>query len=137
MEIFKIVAVGILICVVTLILKQVKPELSVTVVIAGSVILITYTLSYFSTVFQVFGTIVNKTGIDQGLFTILLKLIGVGYLVEFGASICEDTGNSSIANKIVLCGKITIFIMAMPIITSLFHLILDLLWWKNVLYCCS
>lgn len=137
MEIFKIVAVGILICVVTLILKQVKPELSVTVVIAGSVILITYALSYFSTVFQVFGTIVNKTGIDQGLFTILLKLIGVGYLVEFGASICEDTGNSSIANKIVLCGKITIFIMAMPIITSLFHLILDLLWWKNVLYCCS
>lgn len=137
MEIFKIVAVGILICVVTLILKQVKPELSVTVVIAGSVILITYALSYFSTVFQVFGTIVNKTGIDQGLFTILLKLIGVGYLVEFGASICEDTGNSSIANKIVLCGKITIFIMAMPIITSLFQLILDLLWWKNVLYCCS
>ena len=127
MEIFKIVAVGILICVVTLILKQVKPELSVTVVIAGSVILITYALSYFSTVFQVFGNIVNKTGIDQGLFTILLKLIGVGYLVEFGASICEDTGNSSIANKIVLCGKITIFIMAMPIITSLFHLILDLL----------
>lgn len=127
MEIFKIVAVGILICVVTLILKQVKPELSVTVVIAGSVILITYALSYFSTVFQVFGTIVNKTGIDQGLFTILLKLIGVGYLVEFGASICEDTGNSSIANKIVLCGKITIFIMAMPIITSLFQLILDLL----------
>lgn len=127
MEIFKIVAVGILICVVTLILKQVKPELSVTVVIAGSVILITYALSYFSTVFQVFGNIVNKTGIDQGLFTILLKLIGVGYLVEFGASICEDTGNSSIANKIVLCGKIAIFIMAMPIITSLFQLILDLL----------
>ena len=127
MEIFKIVAVGILICVVTLILKQVKPELSVTVVIAGSVILITYALSYFSTVFQVFGNIVNKTGIDQGLFTILLKLIGVGYLVEFGASICEDTGNGSIANKIVLCGKITIFIMAMPIITSLFQLILDLL----------
>ena len=127
MEIFKIVAVGILICVVTLILKQVKPELTVTVVIAGSVILITYALSYFSTVFQVFGNIVNKTGIDQGLFTILLKLIGVGYLVEFGASICEDTGNSSIANKIVLCGKITIFIMSMPIITSLFQLILDLL----------
>lgn len=127
MEIFKIVAIGILICVVTLILKQIKPELSVTVVIAGSVILITYALSYFSTVFKVFGTIVNKTGIDQGLFTILLKLIGVGYLVEFGASICEDTGNTSIANKIVLCGKITIFVMAMPIITSLFQLILDLL----------
>ncbi len=127
MEIFKIVAIGILICITTLILKQIKPELSVTVVIAGSVILITYALNYFVSVFGVFGEIVNKTGLDKSLFTILLKLIGVGYLVEFGASICEDTGNSSIANKIILCGKITIFILALPIITNLFELILDLL----------
>lgn len=127
MEIFKIVAIGILICITTLILKQIKPELSVTVVIAGSVILITYALNYFVSVFGVFGEIVNKTGLDKSLFTILLKLIGVGYLVEFGASICEDAGNSSIANKIILCGKITIFILALPIITNLFELILDLL----------
>ena len=70
MEIFKIVAIGILICITTLILKQIKPELSVTVVIAGSVILITYALNYFVSVFGVFGEIVNKTGLDKSLFTI-------------------------------------------------------------------
>lgn len=127
MEIFKIVAIGILICVVTLILKQVKPELTVVVVIAGSIVLITYALNYFTQVFNVFGNIVEKTGLNQGLFAILLKLIGVGYLVEFGASICEDSGNSSIASKIILCGKITIFLLSMPIITNLFDLILELL----------
>lgn len=131
MEIFKIVAIGVLICVVTLILKQVKPELSITVVVAGSVILLTYALKYFTSIFGVFNSIVEKTGIDQSLFAILLKIIGVGYLVEFGASICEDTGNSSIASKIILCGKITIFVVAMPIITNLFELILDLLWLKK------
>ncbi len=133
MEIFKIVAIGILICVVTLILKQVKPELTVVVVIAGSIVLITYALNYFTQVFNVFGNIVEKTGLNQGLFVILLKLIGVGYLVEFGASICEDSGNSSIASKIILCGKITIFLLSMPIITNLFDLILELLWLKDIL----
>lgn len=127
MEIFKIVLLAIVICVATLILKQIKPELTITVVIAGSVILITYALQYFSSIFSVFGDIVDKTGLDKSLFDILLKLVGVGYLVEFGASICEDTGNSSIASKVVLCGKIAIFLMSMPIITSLFELILDLL----------
>lgn len=127
MDIFKIVALAIVICVTTLVLKQVKPELSITVVIAGSVILLTYALNYFASVFDVFGEIIDKTGVDKSLFNILLKLVGVGYLVEFGASICEDTGNSSIAGKLVLCGKIAIFIMSMPIITSLFELILDLL----------
>ena len=31
-----------------------------------------------------------------------LKIIGVGYLVEFSAGVCSDTGNSSIADKVIL-----------------------------------
>ena len=61
------------------------------------------------------------------MFGLVIKIIGVGYLVEFGASICSDSGNSSIAEKIILGGKIIIFTMAIPIITSLFEIIMSLL----------
>ena len=69
----------------------------------------------------------EKTGIDQDLFVILLKIIGVGYLVEFSAGICSDSGNTSIANKVVLAGKILIFLLSMPIIKNLFEMVMDLL----------
>ena len=128
MEIFKIVGIGIVSCVIVLVVKQLKPELSVTVIVATTVFMLIYILKYFTQIFAIFDTIVEKTGINKDLFTILIKIIGVGYLTEFGASICDDTGNSSIASKVILGGKIAIFIMAIPIITNLFNLILDLLW---------
>ena len=127
MEIFKIVGIGIIGCVIVLLVKQLKPELTVTVIVATTIIMLIYILKYFTQIFSLFEDIVEKTGLDKNLFTILIKIIGVGYLVEFGASVCEDTGNSSIASKVILAGKIAIFLMSMPIIVNLLNLILELL----------
>lgn len=127
MEVIKLVGIGIVISIVTILLKQVKPELSIFAIIIGSVILLLYILNYFTSIFSTFNSILEKTNIDSQLFSLVIKIIGVGYLVEFGASICNDSGNSSIAEKIILGGKIIIFSMAVPIITSLFEVIMSLL----------
>ncbi len=127
MEVLKLVAMGVVISIIAVLVKSVKPELGVGVTIAGSVIMLLFVLNYFTQVFDVFADIINKTGIDSELFWIVIKIIGIGYLVEFGASICVDSGNSGIADKIVLGGKVLIFIMALPIVTSLFNVILELI----------
>lgn len=127
MDIFKIVGIGVVACILIIVVKQLKPELAVTVIVATSILILIYILKNFSQIFYIFDQIIEKTGINQELFIILIKIIGVGYLVEFGASICEDSGNASIANKVILGGKIAIFIMAIPIIQNLFNLILELL----------
>lgn len=129
MEILKVLILGIILSVITVLLKQIKPEYSLICIIVGSIILIAYILSGISTIFDYFSVIVEKTGIDNVMFTTLLKIIGVGYLIEFTAGICVDSGNNSIADKVVLAGKILIFILSMPIITNLFNLILELIWW--------
>lgn len=127
MEILKVLILGIILSVITVLLKQIKPEYSLICIIVGSIILIAYILSGISTIFDYFSVIVEKTGIDNVMFTTLLKIIGVGYLIEFTAGICVDSGNNSIADKVVLAGKILIFILSMPIITNLFNLILELI----------
>ena len=127
MDIFKIVALGVVASILTILIKQIKPEFYVTVLISSSVLLLIYILQYLSSIFSLLDTIVERTGIDRSLFAILIKIIGVGYLVEFGAGLCEDSGNSSIASKVVLAGKIAIFVLAIPIITTLFNLIIGLL----------
>lgn len=127
MEILKLVGIGIVISIIVVLLKQVKPEFALFAVIAGSVLMLLYVLNYFTSIFSSFSNIVNKAGINSQLFSIIIKIIGVGYLVEFGASICNDSGNSAIGDKIILGGKIIIFAMALPIITNLFDLLLDLL----------
>ena len=71
--------------------------------------------------------IADKSGIGTGLFSGMLKIIGIGYLTEFSANLCDDYGYLSIGKKIQLGGKITIFLMAIPIIGSLVEIIGNLL----------
>lgn len=127
MELLKVLILGIILSVITVLLKQIKPEYSLICIIVGSIILISYILSGITTIFDYFSKIVDRTGIDDVLFTTLLKIIGVGYLIEFSAGVCVDSGNSSIADKIILAGKILIFTLSMPIITNLFNLVLELI----------
>ena len=65
--------------------------------------------------------------INSSIYGIIFKIIGVGYLVEFTASICSDTGNHSLSDKVLLGGKIIILVMALPIITSILEIVMDLL----------
>lgn len=127
MELLKVVLLGIIISIMAVFLKSIKSEYSVLCVIVGSIILIVYIINALTDVFAFFGTVVDKTGVDKDLFGVLLKIIGVGYLVEFSAGICADTGNSSIASKVQIAGKILIFLLSLPIIKNLFEMVLGLI----------
>jgi len=127
MELIKVIIIGVVISILTIFFKQIKPEYSLICLIIGSVILIFYIINAITPIFSYFNEIVIKTGIDNEMFKTLLKIIGVGYLIEFSASICIDSGNASIADKIVLAGKLLIFLLSLPIITSLFDMIMELI----------
>lgn len=132
MEVLKILGIGIVTCLVVIIVKQVKPEFSVVLLITGSCIILYYIIGYFADILHVFDNIMAKTGINTDLFTTILKIVGIGYLIEFGAGVCVDSGNPSIADKIILAGKLIILIVAMPIITNLLNTIIGLVQWKNL-----
>ena len=119
MEIFKVVGIGILAVIMSGLLKKDKPEFSILVTISGGVILLLMVLSSLTGAVTAFDDLVSKTGVDQNLFSGVLKIIGVGYVTEYASAICEDYGSKSTANKIQLAGKISIFVMALPVVNAL------------------
>ena len=125
MDIVKVIAVGIITVVAVIILKQIKPELSIFATIAGSLVIIFMILQAVGIVIVDYKSLLDKTGLNSGIFTSVLKIIGVGYLVEFASDICNDAGVGSISNKILLAGKILIMIMCLPIIKNLLELIIN------------
>lgn len=127
MELLKVVGIGILISVIVVIIKQIKPELAVPTLVAGSVVMLLFILQYFTDVLSFLNVVVEKTGIDQELFNIVLKIVAVGYLIEFGAGVCADSGNPSIADKIMLGGKLLILVLALPILQSLLNIVVGLI----------
>ena len=126
MDIVKVVSVGLITLVATIIVRQVKPEIAILVTLAGSIVTIMFAIQMLQGVFGNFMNIFNKTGVNSSLFVPVFKIVGIGYLCEFGANLCVDGGCNSIADKILFCGKIAILIVAIPIINSVIDVVLEL-----------
>lgn len=125
--IFKIIAVGLITCLATIIVKPIRSDFSIIIAIAGGLIILFMIINYLTDVFDAFKNIINISGLNSNLYKLLLKIIGVGYLIEFTAGICTDTGNQSLGDKVLLGGKIIIMVMALPIVTSILEIIMELL----------
>ena len=106
-----------------ILLRTTRPDISLAVTVAGSVIVLLFSIDLLSSVFGIFTEIGEKTGIDNALIKIILKIVAVGYLVEFAAGIVEDFGAKSVADKLVFAGKIVIFSVSVPIVRALITLI--------------
>ena len=122
MELVKIICVALITAFAALFLRSSKPELAFAVTIAGAVIILLFIVDMLAASFQVFTDIAEKTGIDHSLIKIIIKIVAIGYLVEFSAGVVEDFGSKSIADKLVLAGKVIIFAVSVPIIQSMLQL---------------
>ena len=110
-EILKIIGVAFVTAFSAVLLKSTKPELSFAVTVTGVIVILLYIIDALQGALSIFQSIAQTTGIDNGLVKILLKIVGVGYLTEFGAGILNDFGSNAIADKVVLSGKITIILL--------------------------
>ena len=117
--IFKLVGIAVIGVIVVSLLKTAKPEFAVFATIATGVVMVVTMLSALQSVVLAFDDIVKKSGVDDGIFTAVLKIIGIGYLTEYSSSVATDAGCASIAQKLQFGGKIVIFLMSISIVSAL------------------
>ena len=126
-QIFQLVGVAFVTAVAAILVKRTKPELALVVTIAGSIILLLFALEIFRGSMDIFAEIAEATGLSATIVRTLLKMVGIGYIVEFSAGVLHDFGQDSLADKLIFCGKIVILVLAVPILESVLGLVSDLL----------
>lgn len=123
MNIFKIVGFGIISVSLIIILKNQKPEMALMCVVTASIIMLLFIVDELTSVIELLNRLIENSSIDINFLKIILKVVGISYIVEFGKNICNDAGESSIANKIEIAGKVIIVSLSIPIITSLLEIV--------------
>ncbi len=78
-------------------------------------------------VVELLTSLANKTAINNQFLTLLIKITGIAFLTEFAVSICKDSGETAIANKMDMGGKVIIVSMSIPIISGLLETIIKVL----------
>lgn len=127
MEIVKIVGIGVVATVLSVILKRTRSELAMFISIITGVIIFTMILGELSYVIQTLNNLSRRINIEFAYFSTIIKIIGMAYLIEFGSQISRDAGEDSIAMKIELGGKVIIMVLAIPILLALMELIIKIL----------
>ena len=127
MNIMQIVAIGLTAAILALIVRQQRPDIAMMISLAAGTILFLMILGNLKSVVTVVNQLSRKASLDTIYLSTVLKVIGISYIAEFGAQICRDAGESAIASKIELGGKVLIMMLAVPILSALLETILKAL----------
>lgn len=127
MDIVKIIGVGLIALIIIILLKQYKPEFVIYVSLLTGALILFMVLDKLTGIIDLLSSLSSKAGVSSQFLGILLKITGIAFLTEFAVSICNDSGESAIANKIDLGGKIIIIAISVPIISALLELIIKIL----------
>ncbi len=78
-------------------------------------------------IIQLLTNLSNMTSVNGQFLGILLKITGIAFLTEFAVSVCKDSGETAIASKVDLGGKVIIIAVSIPIISSLLETVIKVL----------
>ena len=130
MDIIKIIGIGLISLIIIIIVRQYKPEFTLYVsLLAGALILI-FIMDKIGGIINLLTSLSNKTAINNEFLILLIKITGIAFLTEFAVSLCKDTGETAIANKVDMGGKVIIVSMSIPIISSLLETVIEILPWS-------
>ncbi|EHQ88091.1 stage III sporulation protein AD [Desulfosporosinus youngiae] len=119
MEIWQIVGLALIVTILSVVLKQIRPEIALQLSILAGASIFILIISKIRVVVDLLQTLADQANISSYYLLIILKIVGVAYLAEFGAQICRDAGESALGTKIELAAKVGVIILAIPIIVAI------------------
>ena len=106
-------------------LKEYKASFGFLLTLAICMIFVFYILEYADILLD--GLLVFQSYFDSSGYYIklILKMIGITYLCEFGTQICKDVGQGAIAGQVEMFGKIMVLISGLPIVLAIIEQIMN------------
>ena len=126
-EIIKIALLGIAGVLFAIQFRQQRPEYTLLIGFALSVLVFSYVLGLTGQLLEEFAGLQQYLGDAKGYLGILMKVVGITYLCEFSAGICKDAGYGALGSQIEIFGKLSILAVSLPVILALLDTLQGLL----------
>lgn len=127
MEIIQIVAISIIAVILAVVIRQYRPELALQISVVTGLLIFLAVIFKMASVLDALRTFTGRMNIDTVYISTIFRIVGIAYIAEFGAQVCKDAGENSIASKIELAGKVIILVLAVPILMALMELIMEII----------
>ena len=126
-DVTKVIGVGMIGMFLAVLLKKERPEAAIAVSLATGIAIFIMVSGTFAAIITILQDICDKAGIDFAYFQVMLKVIAIVYLTQLASAISKDAGESAIASKIEMGGKMCVVAISAPILFSLFDSIIGIM----------
>lgn len=123
MEILKVSAFALMAVVIIVLIKQEKKEIGVTISILAAVAMAVYAIVKLNDIVNLLYDLISKVGVNAKYLEIILKVVGIAYIVELTKDVCVDSGETALGSKVEMTGKVVMVAMTIPIITGVVEVI--------------
>lgn len=127
MNIAGIAGVGIIGAILSLVLKQYRPEFALPVSVLTGAFIFLAVLSGISPVVSLIEGIAERFGTELIYLGVLMKALAICYITQIAADSCKDAGEAAIAGKVEIAGKIAILIISVPMFEELIGVVTELI----------
>ena len=114
--IIKITAVAVCGIFCVLIIKDKNPQGAFAVSVSVSIAILTAVLPTISDVHKRLKSYAGMTGLDDGVFGVLLKVVIIAVVTRLTAEMCRDNGERAVGAQVELAGTAIGMLCAMPLI---------------------
>ena len=127
MNLIAIVGVGIIAALLAIILKQYKPEFGMYISLIAGVIILLAVIREITPVLDTLQGLVKVVSLDAVYGAALLKALAICYITQLACDTCRDSGETAIAAKIEMAGKLAIVLVSLPLFRGVVDIVTELI----------
>lgn len=127
LDIFSIIGIAIISTALCILIKQYKPEYAMIVSLACGILLFSIIIVSLLPAFKTMSDLMQKAHINTTYTKAIIKTLGVCYVTQLASESCKDAGQSAIASKVELSGKVFIVLISLPLFEDLINIAFSLI----------
>jgi stage III sporulation protein AD len=123
----QLVGIAIISTTLCLVIKKDRPEIAMFIAVLTGITILLSVIFKLNFIVESIQDLAVRANIPSMYITLIIKLIGIAYLMEFAIQICKDCGEGNIASKLEFGGKIIVMTMSFPILLSIVEMIINII----------
>lgn len=125
-ELYKIIGTAIVGGIMAITVRKYNETFGMITALAVGVFIFVSLLDLMNGIIYEINVLIQGTGIQNDYIKAVVKVLGITYITQFGADMLRDSGESAIASRCELAGKIFILYLTMPIISEFLHMCIEI-----------
>ena len=120
-----VAAVGILLCAAVLatVLRAQRPELALGLSIMAGVLVVGVLFKQLTPLLASLRRMMSVGGLSDSVLTVVLRAAGVCFVTQWAADTCRDVGQTALAGKAELTGRVLLLLMTVPLFEQVLALV--------------